>query len=141
MGKTYKPVIKPGTHLASSKGTKGAMRGTLLDNKTNKIVGQAEWKEVSDSGSLLGKIVVASTIAAGSAIAKKAVENHIADSLEKEEAAKQQPQQTRAPSAKAQIKQEISVKVSTGPAQRKKGAQKRPCKQTVSQGQGVFTQS
>ena len=34
-----------------------------------------------------------------------------------------------------------SVKVSTGPAQRKKGAQKRPCKQTVLQGQGVFTQS
>ena len=36
---------------------------------------------------------------------------------------------------------EDSVKVSTGPAQRKKGAQKRPCKQTVLQGQGVFTQS
>lgn len=35
----------------------------------------------------------------------------------------------------------ISVKVSTGPAQRKKGAQKRPCKQTVLQGQSVFTQS
>ena len=34
-----------------------------------------------------------------------------------------------------------SVKVSTGPAQRKKGAQKHPCKQTVLQGQGVFTQS
>ena len=34
-----------------------------------------------------------------------------------------------------------SVKVSTGPAQRKKGAQKCPCKQTVLQGQSVFTQS
>ena len=37
--------------------------------------------------------------------------------------------------------EESSVKVSTGSAQRKKGAQKRPCKQTVLQGQGVFTQS
>ncbi len=109
MGKTYKPVIKPGTHLASSKDTKGAMRGTLLDNKTNKIVGQAEWKEVSDKGGLLGKIVVAGTIAAGSAITKKAVENHIAASLEKEEAARQQLKQTRAPSARAQIKQEIKM--------------------------------
>ena len=35
----------------------------------------------------------------------------------------------------------LSVKVSTGPAQRKKGAQKCPCKQTVLQGQSVFTQS
>lgn len=109
MGKTYKPVIKPGTHLASSKDTKGAMRGTLLDNKTNKIVGQAEWKEVSDSSSLLGKIVVAGTIAAGSAITKKAIENHMAASLEKEEAARQQLKQTRAPSAKARIKQEIKM--------------------------------
>ena len=40
-----------------------------------------------------------------------------------------------------QIMQVISVKVSTGPAQRKKGAQKCPCKQTVLQGQSVFTQS
>ena len=36
---------------------------------------------------------------------------------------------------------ENSVKVSTGSAQRKKGAQNCPCKQTVLQGQSVFTQS
>ena len=42
---------------------------------------------------------------------------------------------------KSELEEGISVKVSTGPAQRKKGAQKCPCKQTVLQGQSVFTQS
>lgn len=32
---------------------------------------------------------------------------------------------------------ESSVKVSTGPAQNKKGARKRPCKQTILQGQRI----
>ena len=35
----------------------------------------------------------------------------------------------------------ISVKVSTGPAQGKMGAQIRPCKQLVLQGQSIFNQS
>ncbi len=46
MGKYYKPIIPKGTHLAQSHKSKGAMRGTLLDNKTNKIVGQAEFEEI-----------------------------------------------------------------------------------------------
>lgn len=116
MGKTYKPVIKPGTHLASSKGTRGAMRGTLLDNKTNKIVGQAEWKEVSSTGSLLEKAVVAGTIAAGSTLAKKVLDSHIAESLEKGKKETQQSEQAHTKSVsernqptKAQIKQEIKL--------------------------------
>lgn len=110
MGKTYKPVIKPGTHLASSKGMKGAKRGTLLDNKTNKIVGQAEWKEVSGTNGLLGKVVAAGAVAAGSALAKKALDSHMAAELEKEEAAaRQQRKQNRPLSPKAQIKQEIKM--------------------------------
>jgi hypothetical protein len=44
----YRPVIKKGTHLASSKSTDGAKRGALLDNKTNKVVGQAEFVEVEE---------------------------------------------------------------------------------------------
>ena len=35
----------------------------------------------------------------------------------------------------------VSVKVSTGPAQGKMGAQIRPCKQLVLQGQSIFNQS
>lgn len=48
--KTYRPIIKKGTHLASSKETAGAVRGALLDNVTNKVVGQAEWEEVIEKG-------------------------------------------------------------------------------------------
>lgn len=48
MSKKYRPIIKEGTHLASSKETIGAMRGTLLDDITNKVVGQAEWEEIDD---------------------------------------------------------------------------------------------
>ena len=43
MSKKYTPIIKEGTHLASSKNTVGAVYGGLLDNDTNQVVGQAEW--------------------------------------------------------------------------------------------------
>ena len=42
-GDLYRPVYKEGTHLAPSKDTEGAVRGSLLDNKTNQVTGQAEW--------------------------------------------------------------------------------------------------
>jgi hypothetical protein len=48
MSKKYRPIIKEGTHLASSKKTDGTYRGALLDNDTNKVVGQAEWEEVEE---------------------------------------------------------------------------------------------
>lgn len=50
MSKKYTPIIKEGTHLASSKNTVGAVYGGLLDNDTNQVVGQAEWlvEEVDD---------------------------------------------------------------------------------------------
>lgn len=54
--KSYRPIIKEGTHLASSKETAGAVRGALLDNVTNKVVGQAEWEEVLEKGASSGAI-------------------------------------------------------------------------------------
>lgn len=48
MSKKYTAKIPPGTHLASSKDTYGAKRGTLLDDYTNEIVGQAEFIEEDD---------------------------------------------------------------------------------------------
>ncbi|HHX36321.1 MAG TPA: hypothetical protein GX719_13760 [Gammaproteobacteria bacterium] len=48
MNKKYRPIIKEGTHLAPSKETSGTYRGALLDDNTNKIVGQAEWELVED---------------------------------------------------------------------------------------------
>lgn len=45
----YRPVYKKGSHLAASKNTKGAYRGTTLDDDTNKIDGQAEWIKVDPS--------------------------------------------------------------------------------------------
>lgn len=45
----YRVVHKEGTHLASSNDTKGAFRGNLLDNDTNKPVGNAEWVKVDKS--------------------------------------------------------------------------------------------
>jgi hypothetical protein len=44
MSKKYRPIIKEGTHLAPSKKTDRAYRGSLLDNVTNQVVGQAEWE-------------------------------------------------------------------------------------------------
>ncbi|MDD3308091.1 MAG: hypothetical protein PHO29_13475 [Acetobacterium sp.] len=49
-GDLYRPVYKEGTHLAPSKNTEGAVRGSLLDNETNQIAGQAEWVKVDESG-------------------------------------------------------------------------------------------
>lgn len=48
-GDLYRPVYKEGTHLAPSKDTEGAVRGSLLNNETNQIAGQAEWVKVDES--------------------------------------------------------------------------------------------
>jgi len=42
----YRPIYKKGAHLASSNNTDGAFRGNLLDDDTNKPVGNAEWVKV-----------------------------------------------------------------------------------------------
>ena len=39
----YRAVHPEGTHLAASKDTEGSYRGVLLDNETNRVVGQAEF--------------------------------------------------------------------------------------------------
>lgn len=39
----YRVITKEGMHLAKSKATEGAVRGTLLSNETNQVAGQAEW--------------------------------------------------------------------------------------------------
>lgn len=84
MSKKYVPIIKEGTHLASSKETRGAVRGALLDDVTNKVVGQAEWKEIiekSDSsigtlgGAVIGAVLGATAVAGTVAIAKAVNEN------------------------------------------------------------------
>lgn len=51
MGEKYRPIVKKGTHLAQSKGDKGTYRGALLDDKTNKVVGQAEWELIEEEHS------------------------------------------------------------------------------------------
>lgn len=48
-GDLYKLISKEGTHLASSNDTKGASRGILFDDNTNKLVGHAEWVKVDES--------------------------------------------------------------------------------------------
>ena len=48
-GDLYRVIRKEGTHLASSNDTAGASRGNLLDDKTNKPVGNAEWVKVDES--------------------------------------------------------------------------------------------
>lgn len=45
----YRVVYKEGTRLASSNDTNGAFRGNLLDNDTNKLVGNAELIKVDKS--------------------------------------------------------------------------------------------
>jgi len=45
----YRPILKEGTHLAPSKGTKDTYRGSQLDDKTNKVDGQAEFAKVDQS--------------------------------------------------------------------------------------------
>lgn len=49
MSEYYRPVHKDGTHLAESNDTDGAYRGNLLDDETNRPVGNAEWVKVDDS--------------------------------------------------------------------------------------------
>ena len=54
MSEKFRPIINEGTHLASSKEIEGTFLGALLDNETNKVVGQAKWElipEGEDSGS------------------------------------------------------------------------------------------
>lgn len=48
-GDLYRLIHKEGTHLAPSKDTEGAFRGSLLDNETRQIAGQAEWVKVDES--------------------------------------------------------------------------------------------
>jgi hypothetical protein len=45
----YEPILKKGTHLAPSKEIEGAVLGSELDDKTNKLQGQAKWREVEVS--------------------------------------------------------------------------------------------
>lgn len=42
----YRAIIPGGTHLARSNSTEGAFRGTVLDDETNQVSGQAELVEV-----------------------------------------------------------------------------------------------
>lgn len=44
--RVYRVTVPKGTHLARSKNTEGAYRGSLLDDDTNQICGQAELVEV-----------------------------------------------------------------------------------------------
>ena len=48
-GDLYRVKHKEGTHLASSRDTAGTFRGTVFDDKTNKLVGHAEWEKVDES--------------------------------------------------------------------------------------------
>ncbi len=48
-GGLYRLIYDEGTHPASSNDTDGAIRGNLLDDKTNKPVANAEWVEVDES--------------------------------------------------------------------------------------------
>jgi len=45
-GDLYRPIIKEGTHLAQSKKTPGAFRGTQLSDTNNQVDGQTEWVKV-----------------------------------------------------------------------------------------------
>ena len=49
MNDYYRPIKREGTHLADSNDTEGAYRGNLLDDETNKPVGNSEWIKVDDS--------------------------------------------------------------------------------------------
>ena len=48
-GGLYRLIYKEGTHLAPSKDTKGAYRGTLLDDESEELAGQSEWLKVDES--------------------------------------------------------------------------------------------
>lgn len=48
-GDLYRVVKKEGTHLAESKDTPGAVRGTLLSNSNRQLAGQAEFVKVDES--------------------------------------------------------------------------------------------
>ena len=48
-GDLYRVVKKDGTHLAESKDTPGAVRGTLLSNSNRQLAGQAEFVKVDES--------------------------------------------------------------------------------------------
>ena len=48
-GDLYRVVKKEGTHLAESKDTPGAVRGTLLSNSNRQLAGQAEFVKIDES--------------------------------------------------------------------------------------------
>ena len=68
----YRAVYPEGTHLASSRNTDGAFRGTYLNDETNQIGGQAEFVEVEQADVLAQVIVFAAAFAFGVVTAKAA---------------------------------------------------------------------
>lgn len=69
--RVYRVTVPKGTHLARSKNTEGAYRGSLLDDETNQICGQAELvevdrdedEEIKSSGGSPGSVDVAKLFA------------------------------------------------------------------------------
>lgn len=77
MDKLYRPIIKEGTHLARSKSTDGAFRGSQLSDETNQIDGQAEWilvEEDIDSDSDKSETLVYAFILAAGVLSTIAVQ-------------------------------------------------------------------
>jgi len=72
----YRPSYPDGTHLAPSKGIPGAVRGGVLDNKTNQVVGQAEWIKVIEDSGLRGKVLVGAVALAAGIIAGLVIAEH-----------------------------------------------------------------
>lgn len=76
----YRAVYPEGTHLASSRNTDGAFRGTYLDDETNQIGGQAEFVEAEqdddeqseDASDALARIMVLAAGIAFGIVATKA---------------------------------------------------------------------
>lgn len=76
----YRAVYPEGTHLASSRNTDGAFRGTYLNDKTNQIGGQAELFEVEqdddeqpeDASDVLAQVIVLAAAFAFGVVTTKA---------------------------------------------------------------------
>ncbi len=76
----YRAVYPEGTHLASSRNTDGAFRGTYLDDETNQIGGQAEFVEAEqdddeqpeDVSDVLAQVIVLAAAFAFGVVTTKA---------------------------------------------------------------------
>lgn len=76
----YRAVYPEGTHLASSRNTDGAFRGTYLNDETNQISGQAEFVEAEqddgeqpeDASDVLARVVVLAAAFAFGVVTTKA---------------------------------------------------------------------